>query len=71
MAGCIQCNGVARDKADLFYTMGYSVRTSDWRYTAWARYNASTLLGDLSDVAALRVHKPSDLPLLVILSRHF
>merc|ERR1712014_84820 len=45
-----RCAGV--DKADFAY-MGYSVRTSRWRYTEWAKWNGQKLKPDWSDVAGV------------------
>lgn len=37
------CNNVAKNKFDY---MGYSVRTPDWRYTAWFKWNQTTLVAE-------------------------
>eukprot|EP01062_Namystynia_karyoxenos_P005426 TRINITY_DN118_c1_g1_i1.p1 TRINITY_DN118_c1_g1~~TRINITY_DN118_c1_g1_i1.p1 ORF type:complete len:499 (+),score=105.87 TRINITY_DN118_c1_g1_i1:74-1570(+) len=38
-----ECNNVARGSFDF---MGYSVRTPDWRYTVWLRWNGTLLRAD-------------------------
>jgi len=48
-----RCTSV--DKADIAY-MGYSIRTSRWRYTEWARWNGAKLKPDWSDIAGIELY---------------
>ena len=37
--------------------MGYSVRTSDWRYTVWLMWNGKLLVGDFDRIVAEELYK--------------
>ena len=36
-------NGIDHKNRSMFYVMGYSIRTTDWRYTEWRLWNRSSL----------------------------
>jgi arylsulfatase A-like enzyme len=48
-----RCAGVER--TDFAY-MGYSVRTSQWRYTEWAKWNGKTLAPDWDKLAGVELY---------------
>lgn len=49
------------DMTDFAY-MGYSIRTSRWRYTEWARWNGTTMTPDWSDLAGIELYDHTDDP---------
>merc|ERR1711862_852978 len=52
-----RCTAV--DKSDIAY-MGYTMRTSRWRYTEWARWNGAKLKPDWSDIAGVELYDHED-----------
>jgi len=54
-----RCAGV--DKADFAY-MGYSIRTTRWRYTEWAKWNGQELKPNWSDLAGVELYDHADDP---------
>jgi len=48
-----RCSGTERNK---FQVMGYSVRTSRWRYTEWFKFNTTTLKADFNRTIATELY---------------
>merc|ERR1712048_899808 len=49
------------EKTDFAY-MGYSVRTSRWRYTEWAKWDGTTLKPDWSNLAGVELYDHAEDP---------
>eukprot|EP00755_Sulcionema_specki_P014821 Sspe_Gene.57722::Locus_31672_Transcript_1_1_Confidence_1.000_Length_1561::g.57722::m.57722/K01136/IDS; iduronate 2-sulfatase len=59
--GSLECgaNACARVPVSQFDFMGYTMRTADWRYTAWVAFDNSTMRADWSHVAADELYDAS------------
>eukprot|EP00756_Hemistasia_phaeocysticola_P005507 Hpha_TRINITY_DN13361_c0_g1::TRINITY_DN13361_c0_g1_i1::g.95667::m.95667 len=51
---CMACTGAPSSRARL-KAMGYSIRTAEWRFTAWVPFNTTTYVADWSGAAPIAV----------------